>query len=119
MKLYTLGTEEDRWVWHTLSIGEGARLHLYMTDTQQLNRVRRKFVPNEDRQDLAGMQRYVARNWFDDFKELYTPSGEEIENTLDNRFKILQHPGVWSEVQDVLTKGSSDIEEEGKDNATD
>lgn len=113
----SLDNEKSRWRWFKYS---SAEVELFCPTAQELSRVLAQFGLAKSDADHAGFSAFLAERWFRAFRGIVdTESGKPIENTKENRVKLLdQVPGLGQWVQSRLVDFAAWLDEGNADSGS-
>lgn len=107
-----IGSKETRWRWFTNET-LGFSVELYGPTTTEFHTAMAKYGIGGSRPDLTSCIRFIADNWWRDFKDIeQASSGEPIPNTPQNRVALLEEvPVLWAYINNKIADFSSWVDE--------
>lgn len=90
-------------VWQEMPDSGGLKVLLKIPTVEELRRI------PDDRERTAETRKYIAVNFFFDFENGIDGEGNPLQNTLQNREAMLNHPRFWNwinqRIKDLADKG--------------
>ena len=97
--MITFDPEQDRWKWFEFNPNgkKAFAVELYNRTADEAEQLAKRAGNDEHKR-----RSLIAEHWFRDFRGINKPDGTPLENTLENRRKLLNEVLFWSFVQASL-----------------
>ena len=95
MKLAVNATDDQLWKWFTVP-GQDGEVELRLLSRDELTALGKNT-------SLPVQAKYIATNFFRDFKNMKDINGEEVKNSLEMRVEVLTDRQLWAFVTSKLT----------------